>query len=126
PLRRARLPHGAGGGRGAARGQQHRRHRRHLLLPAAEVLMRGTTLLLTLLTLAPGPAGADCVNEAEKARLLGAKRNRRGSDRDFVKAGRHELSLFGGYYVSDLFDGTYIASAAYTYHLTEDVGIEAS
>ena len=32
----------------------------------------------------------------------------------------------GGYYVSDLLDGTFVVGAAYTYHLTEDAGIEAS
>ena len=45
---------------------------------------------------------------------------------EFIKAGRHELSLLGGYYVSDLFDGTFVLQGAYTYHLTEDVGVEGS
>jgi outer membrane beta-barrel protein len=71
-------------------------------------------------------ARADCVDETEKARLIAAKRGRRFDQRDFVKAARHELSVVGGYYVSDLFDGTFLVGAAYTYHLTEDVGIEAS
>ena len=32
----------------------------------------------------------------------------------------------GGYYVSDLFDGTYTVGGAYTYHMTEDLAVEAS
>jgi len=72
------------------------------------------------------PASADCVDDAEKKRLIEAKRGRRTDERDFVTQGRHELTLQGGYYVSDLLDGTFIVGAAYTYHLTEDVGIEAS
>jgi outer membrane beta-barrel protein len=80
-------------------------------------------LLLTLLT---SRARADCVDEKEKKALIEAKRGRRMDQRDFTKAARHELTLQGGYYVSDLLDGTFIVGAAYTYHLTEDVGIEAS
>ncbi len=67
-----------------------------------------------------------CVDPVEKARLLSAKRARRQDERDFVTAARHELTVQGGYYVSDLLDGTYIVGLAYTYHLTEDAGIEAS
>jgi outer membrane beta-barrel protein len=73
------------------------------------------------------PARGDCVDPVEKAKLFEAKRLTRGvQDRDFVKAGRHEISLFGGYYVSDLLDGTFVLTGAYTYHLTEDVGVEGS
>jgi outer membrane beta-barrel protein len=82
-------------------------------------------LLLALLLLA-GRADADCVDEAQKKLLIEAKRGRRLDTRDFTKASRHELTLQGGYYVSDLLDGTFVVGAAYTYHLTEDVGIEAS
>lgn len=82
--------------------------------------------VLIALLLLTGPAVADCVDEAEKARLISQKRGRRVDQRDFTKTGRHELTLQGGYYVSDLLDGTYVVGAAYTYHLSEDVGIEAS
>jgi outer membrane beta-barrel protein len=71
-------------------------------------------------------AAADCVDPVEKAKLIAAKRGRRADERDFVKQGRHELTVQGGYYVSDLLDGTFVVGAAYTYHLTEDAGIEAS
>jgi outer membrane beta-barrel protein len=76
--------------------------------------------------LCPTQAGADCVDEAQKKKLIEEKRGRRADERDFVKAARHEITLQGGYYVSDLLDGTFIAGLAYTYHLTEDAGIEAS
>ncbi|MCA1663223.1 MAG: outer membrane beta-barrel domain-containing protein [Myxococcales bacterium] len=78
-----------------------------------------------LLTLA-STAYADCVDPVEKAKLIAQKRGRRADERDFVKTARHELTLQGGYYVSDLLDGTFVVGGAYTYHLTEDAAIEAS
>jgi outer membrane beta-barrel protein len=90
--------------------------------------MRGGAQLLAaaLLMACALPARADCVDAKEKERLLTQKRGRRSDQRDFIKQARHELSVQGGYYVSDLLDGTYVASAAYTYHLTEDAAVEAS
>jgi outer membrane beta-barrel protein len=41
-----------------------------------------------------------------------------------VKQARHELSITGGYYSSDLFSGTYIAGGAYTYHMTDATAVE--
>jgi outer membrane beta-barrel protein len=81
---------------------------------------------LACLLLITARAGAECVDEALKKKLIEQKRGRRADERDFVKAARHELTVQGGYYVSDLLDGTFIVGAAYTYHLTEDAGIEAS
>jgi outer membrane beta-barrel protein len=90
-------------------------------------------LLFTLMVLSGAAQAADpldmpttCVDEKLKKQLIDQKRGRRADERDFVKQARHELTVYGGYYVSDLLDGTYIVGAAYTYHLTEDVGIEAS
>jgi outer membrane beta-barrel protein len=88
-----------------------------------------TLAMLVLANFACGlgaTAHADCVDEKEKARLIAEKRGRRENERDFTKTGRHELTLFGGYYVSDLLDGTFVVGGAYTYHLTEDAAIEAS
>jgi outer membrane beta-barrel protein len=83
--------------------------------------------LFTLLMLLVARASfADCVDPVEKAKLIAEKRGRRADERDFVKQGRHELTVQGGYYVSDLLDGTFVVGLAYTYHLTEDAGIEAS
>lgn len=91
-------------------------------------LTTGATLvaLLTALATHLPAARGDCVDPVEKARLIAKKRGRRADERDFVKQGRHELSAQGGYYVSDLLDGTYVVGGAYTYHLTEDAGVEAS
>ena len=65
-----------------------------------------------------------CIDQ-EIADRLALKRKRRGAvDRLFVKAGRHEISLGGGYYASDLLSGTYIVGASYTYHMTDETAVE--
>ena len=76
---------------------------------------------------APPPAGQDaCIDENVRADLF-AKRQMRGTrERLFQQTNRHEILLQGGYYVSDLFDGTYVFGAAYAYHMTEDLAVEAS
>jgi outer membrane beta-barrel protein len=67
-----------------------------------------------------------CIDE-EVADWLSRKRLRRGKvDRLFVKQARHEMSLTGGYYMSDLFSATWVTGAAYTYHMTEDTAVEFS
>jgi outer membrane beta-barrel protein len=68
----------------------------------------------------------ECI-DPEAAARLSVKRKRRGRvPRVFVKAQRHELSLLGGWFVSDLFSGSWLTGAAYTYHMTEDAAIEAT
>lgn len=65
-----------------------------------------------------------CIDKVIADRLA-VKRKRRGSiDRLFVKQARHEFSLGGGYYVSDLFSGTYALSGSYTFHMTESTAVE--
>jgi outer membrane beta-barrel protein len=72
-------------------------------------------------------AGADaCIDEDVKADLFAKRKMRTTRDRLFQQTNRHELTVQGGYYVSDLFDGNYVAGGAYTYHMTEDLGVEAS
>ncbi|MBA3395758.1 MAG: outer membrane beta-barrel domain-containing protein [Deltaproteobacteria bacterium] len=67
-----------------------------------------------------------CIDQ-EIADRLAIKRKRRGAvDRLFVKQGRHELSIAGGYYASDLLSGTYVASGSYTYHMTDETAVEFS
>jgi len=83
-------------------------------------------LLVLALVALGSTAYADCVDPVEKAKLIAQKRGRRADERDFVKTARHELTVQGGYYVSDLLDGTFVVGGAYTYHLTEDAAIEAS
>jgi outer membrane beta-barrel protein len=65
-----------------------------------------------------------CIDQ-DIADRLAIKRKRRGAvDRLFVKAGRHELTISGGYYDSDLLSGTYIVGGSYTYHMTEETAVE--
>ena len=65
-----------------------------------------------------------CIDQ-DIADRLAIKRKRRGAvDRLFVKAGRHELTLSGGYYDSDLLSGTYIVGGQYTYHMTDETAVE--
>ena len=65
-----------------------------------------------------------CIDK-EIANRLAIKRKRRGAvDRLFVKQARHEISLLGGYYSSDLYSATYAAGGSYTYHMTEDTAVE--
>jgi outer membrane beta-barrel protein len=65
-----------------------------------------------------------CIDQ-EIADRLAVKRRRRGAvDRLFVKQGRHELSVIGGYYASDLFSGTWMLGGAYTFHMTDQTAVE--
>jgi outer membrane beta-barrel protein len=73
-----------------------------------------------------GAQGAACVDENIKADLFAKRKMRTTRDRLFQQTNRHELTVQGGYYVSDLFDGMYTYGAAYTYHMTEDLAVEAS
>ncbi|HEU0029245.1 MAG TPA: outer membrane beta-barrel domain-containing protein [Kofleriaceae bacterium] len=74
---------------------------------------------------APGLRTTQMCIDQEIADRLAIKRKRRGAvDRLFVKQGRHELSAGGGYYASDLLSGTYVVSASYTYHMTDETAVE--
>jgi outer membrane beta-barrel protein len=89
--------------------------------------LAATRVLAVLALVGIGAAArAECVDE-ELEEKAAYKRKRRGRvPRDFVKAQRHELSLNAGYFVSDLYEATYVLGAAYTYHMTEDTAVEAS
>jgi outer membrane beta-barrel protein len=75
------------------------------------------------------PASAEdadaCIDENVKADLFAKRKKRDVRDRLFQQTNRHELALLGGYYVSDLFDGTYVLGGSYAYHMTEDFAVEA-
>jgi outer membrane beta-barrel protein len=67
-----------------------------------------------------------CVDQ-EIADRLAIKRKRRGAvDRLFVKQGRHEVTVAGGYYASDLLSGTYLLAGSYTFHMTDETAVEFS
>lgn len=73
-----------------------------------------------------GEAPSACIDEDIKADLTAKRRMRGTRDRLFQQTNRHEFTVRGGYYVSDLFDGTYVVGGAYAYHMTEDLAVEAS
>jgi outer membrane beta-barrel protein len=87
-------------------------------------------LLLALAALGaltvPRAARAQCVDEALKQQLVGERAYRGVVPRKFQKALRHELSPMGGWYAGDLSDGAPMYGGAYTFHFTEDLGLEAS
>jgi outer membrane beta-barrel protein len=72
------------------------------------------------------PAHAQCVDEELKEQLIGRRAYRGVVPRLFKKALRHELSALGGWYAADLSDGRPTLGGAYTFHFTEDLGLEAS
>jgi outer membrane beta-barrel protein len=67
-----------------------------------------------------------CIDENVRADLFAKRKRRDVRDRLFQQTNRHELTILGGYYVSDLFDGTYVLGGSYAYHMTEDLAVEAS
>ena len=67
-----------------------------------------------------------CIDESIRDELNARRRYRGVQKRMFQKAGRHELSVNGGLYAADLLSSSYLVSGAYTFHFTEDLGIEAS
>lgn len=71
------------------------------------------------------PDADACIDENVKADLFAKRKRRDVRDRLFQQTNRHELTALGGYYVSDLFDATWVAGAAYAYHMTEDFSVEA-
>src|SRR5215831_8881367 len=71
-------------------------------------------------------AKAQCVDEELKQELIGGRHYRGVQDRLFTKAFRHELSAMGGYYAADLYSSNWLAGGAYTFHCSEDLGLEAS
>jgi outer membrane beta-barrel protein len=82
------------------------------------------TLALAYVSYTP-PAAAQCVDEALKEQLVGKRAYRGVVPRLFTKALRHELSPMGGWYAADMADGAPIWGGAYTFHFTEDLGLEA-
>lgn len=77
-------------------------------------------------SIVPRAAGAQCVDNALKEQLVGGRHYRGVQERLFVKAFRHELSAMGGIYAADLYSSSWVAGGAYTFHFSEDLGLEAS
>jgi outer membrane beta-barrel protein len=83
--------------------------------------------IVALATLAAAPAArAQCVDEELKEELVGGRHYRGVEERLFTKAFRHELSAMGGLYAADLYSSNWLVGGAYTFHFSEDLGLEAS
>jgi outer membrane beta-barrel protein len=76
-------------------------------------------------TIAPARASAQCIDEAIRDELNARRRYRGVRERLFQKAGRFELGIFGGVYAADLLSASYLVGGNLTYHVTEDIGLEA-
>jgi outer membrane beta-barrel protein len=85
----------------------------------------GPVVALAWLSVAPR-AQAQCVDEELKEELVGGRHYRGVQERLFTKAFRHELSAMGGWYAGDLYSSNWVAGGAYTFHFSEDLGLEAS
>lgn len=77
-------------------------------------------------TFASATAGAQCIDEAIRDELNARRRYRGVQERLFQKAGRHELSVMGGLYSADLLSSDWMLQGAYTFHVTEELGLEAA
>lgn len=71
-----------------------------------------------------GPEPGQCVDKTLQQELLAKRKYRLTKERLFVKSLRHELTIMGGYYVSDLFDSTFVLGGAYTFFPSENFGSE--
>jgi len=123
-------------GRGArTRGKPSRRVRLERLLASWLLVACGLGAgALVALCVSPLRAHADCTDEKGGPCVddairdeLNARRQYRGvQERVFQKALRHELSAYAGAYAADLASASYLVGGAYTFHLSEDLGLEAS
>jgi outer membrane beta-barrel protein len=83
-------------------------------------------VLLLQIAAAVETAHAQCIDEAIRDELNARRRYRGVQKRLFQKAGRHELSAMGGLYAADLLSSSFLLQGAYTFHVTEELGLEAS
>jgi outer membrane beta-barrel protein len=81
---------------------------------------------IAVLALSARDASAQCVDEELKSELVGGRHYRGVQERLFTKAFRHEVSALGGYYAADLYSSNWLVGGAYTFHFSEDLGLEAS
>ena len=90
--------------------------------------VRGWLLLASavLFSLVAMRASAQCIDEAIRDELNARRQYRGVQERLFQKARRHELSAMGGMYAADLMSSSYLVGGAYTFHLSEELGLEAS
>lgn len=77
-------------------------------------------------TAQPPSPPESCVDPEQRAELVGGRHFRGVQPRLFTKALRHELSPLGGWLAGDANDGAPWYGGAYTFHFSEDLGLEAS
>jgi outer membrane beta-barrel protein len=99
-----------------------RRRRQALVLGPAALGLASALAVVA----APRDARSQCVDEELKQELVGGRHYRGVQERMFTKAFRHELSGMGGLYAADLYSSSWLAGGAYTFHFSEDLGLEAS
>jgi outer membrane beta-barrel protein len=97
-----------------------------LALLLGALLLAPITIEVGLALVAPSRASAQCIDDAIRDELNARRRYRGVRERLFQKAGRFELSIMGGVYAADLLSASYLVQGALTYHVTEDIGLEAS
>jgi outer membrane beta-barrel protein len=93
--------------------------------PLTTLILAGSNTWL-LCSVWAGSAQAQCIDEAIRDELNARRQYRGVQERLFQKERRHEISALGGVYAADLTSSSYLVGGAYTYHLTEDFGLEAS
>jgi len=94
--------------------------------PPASTLLCALAIAYLAPFVVPRAASAQCIDEAIRDELNARRRYRGVQRRLFLKAGRHELSAMGGVYSADLLSSSYLLEGAYTFHVTEDLGLEAA
>jgi outer membrane beta-barrel protein len=95
-------------------------------VPFAVAAVAAVGVSMLALAVMAREARAQCVDEELKEELVGGRHYRDVQERLFTKAFRHELSAMGGWYAGDLYSGNWLAGGAYTFHFSEDLGLEAS
>jgi len=83
-------------------------------------------ICLGVLSATPSKAVGQCIDQAIQDELNARRRYRGVEKRNFLKAGRHEVSVMGGLYAADLLSASYLLQGAYTFHVSESLGLEAS
>ena len=97
------------------------------LLSAASPTSGGGSAIPDAVTalITPAVGSAQCIDEAIRDELNARRRYRGVRERLFQKAGRFEFSVFGGVYAADLLSASYLVGGNLTYHVTEEIGLEA-
>jgi outer membrane beta-barrel protein len=93
--------------------------------PARALGLCALVWMFTVCFWVPSGAHAQCIDEAIRDELNARRQYRGVQERLFQKARRHEISALGGAYAADLMSSSYVVGGAYTYHFSEDLGLEA-